>query len=346
MIRMADIAKSVGVARSTVSAVLNDQHRKLGIKIETARRIRATAEKLGYFRNEMAVAVKTGQNAVIGCITVGLNREWVARVITGLLHTSQEAGYLIKIVNIDIDSPESSLDSLSRLVRQRMAGIFCCDVHPPGAMAREFRDLCARYRMPIVAINSADGIGGYHLRSDDLQGTDLAIRYLWKLGHRRIGHITGDPDSMTGQWRRQGFVRAVKRCGGTVPGSLIAVGSYDHPEVSADAARQLLDRKSNRPTAIFCANDEVAATTLHVAHGLGLQVPRDVSVVGYSNIKVSQLTSPHVTTIAQPFERMGERGAKVLLGLISRPQKPRFTVELLPTKLVIRDSTEGAPSST
>lgn len=337
MVKMSDIAWRCGVSRATVSAVLNDHHEKLGIKPETAQRVRDTAEKMGYCRNEMAVAIKTGQNAVIGCLTVGLNREWVARVVCGLLQTVQEAGYLIKIVNLE--TSEASLDSLRRLVRQRMAGIFCCDVHPPGTMGRQFRDLCARYSMPIVAINSADSVGGYQLRTDDWQGSELAVAHLWKLGHRRIAHITGSPDSMTGKLRREGFLRAMKSRGVKVPASWLVTGDYDDPRQAEIAAHRLLTKRGELPTAIFCANDEVASAALRQAHALGLKVPEAISVVGYSDIKVAELTSPPLTTIRQPFEKMGARGATVLLDLIRHQSKQASGIELLPTKLIIRSST-------
>lgn len=336
MVRMSDIAKRVGVSRATVSAVLNDHHEKLGIKPETARRIRETAEKLGYFRNEMAVAIKTGQNAVIGCITVGLDQEWIARVLTGLLETAQEAGYLIKIVNLK--NSDDCLDSLRRLVRQRMAGIFCCNAHPPRLQAKEFRQLCTRYAMPVVAINSSDLVGGYHLRSDDLQGTEQAVGHLWKLGHRQIAHITGDPTSMTGPFRRDGFLQAMSARGAKVPAAWVVAGSYDVARAEA-ATLRFLQRKGSLPTAIFCANDDIAATTVRAALSLGLRVPEDLSIVGYSSIKVGELTSPPLTTIAQPFEKMGSRAAEVLLHWIQEKRTPAEGLELLPTKLIVRAST-------
>lgn len=336
MVRMSDIARRVGVSRATVSAVLNEHHEKLGIKPETADRIRAAAEKLGYFRNEMAVAVKTGQNAVIGCITVGLEQEWIARVATGLLETAQEAGYLIKIVNLK--RSEGCLDSLRKLVRQRMAGVFCCNAHPPRLQAQEFRQLCARYNMPTVAINSSDLVGGYHLRSDDLQGTELAVAHLWKLGHRRIAHMTGDPTSMTGPFRRDGFLKAMKVRGIKVARNDLVPGSYD-PALAETAALRFLQRDKKLPTAIFCANDEVAAATIRAAVSLGLRVPQDLSIVGYSNIKIAELTAPALTTIAQPFEKMGARAAEVLLHLIREKPVSKEGLELLPTKLVKRAST-------
>lgn len=339
MVKMSDIAKRCGVSRATVSAVLNGHQEKLGIKPETADRVRAAAEKLGYFRNEMAVAVKTGQNAVIGCLTIGLNREWVARVVCGLLQTVQEEGYLIKIVNLD--SSEASLDSLRRLVRQRMAGIFCCDVHPAGAMGRQFRELCGRYAMPIVAINSGDSVGGYQLRSNDMQGTEQAVNHLWKLGHRRIAHIAGSPDSVTARLRREGFLRAMKARGIVVPASYLVTGNYDSPEESEAAARKLFSWKGDLPTAVFCANDEVAAATLRTVNDLGLRVPESISIVGYSDIKVASLTTPPLTTVRQPFEKMGARGATVLLELIRKESGKATGVEWLPTKLIARASTRN-----
>jgi len=342
MVRMSDIARRCGISRATVSAVLNDHHEKLGIKSETAEKVRATAEKMGYFRNEMAVAIKTGQNAVIGCITIGLSSEWIARSVTGLLQTGQDEGYLIKIVNLE--TSDNVLDALRRLVRQRMAGIFCCNVNVNATVGRAFRELCGRYEMPVVGGNCSESIGGGHFRSDDLQGMELAVGHLWKLGHRQIAHLTGDAESMTGPLRRDGFLQAMQRRGASVPTSWVVTGSYD-PQIAEASAERLLRRSKNLPTAILCANDEVAVVTLRAARRLGLRVPQDLSVVGYSDMKSAQLADPPLTTIRQPFEKMGARGATVLLELIRKQAKKTPDVEWLPTKLVVRASTAAYTSS-
>lgn len=338
MIRMSDIARRCGVSRATVSAVLNDHHEKLGIKGATAEKIRATAEKMGYFRNEMAVAIKTGQNAVIGCITVDLSAEWIARAVTGLLETAQGEDYLIKIINVS--SADAVSDALGKLVRQRMAGTFCVNVNVTNAVGRSFRELCERYQMPIVGVNCSESIGGQHFRSDDLQGMAQAVGHLWKLGHRRIAHLTGDLESMTGSLRREGFLRAMRERGVTSPTGLLIPSSYDVAQAEPIADRFFKQTKS-LPTAIICANDEVAAVAVRAARRAGLSIPGDLSMVGYSDMKSASLADPPLTTIRQPFEKMGSRGAAILLDLIRGKAKKTTGIEWLPTKLVVRDSTSA-----
>jgi LacI family transcriptional regulator len=195
-----------------------------------------------------------------------------------------------------------------------------------------------------VAIDPHTGQSGLPtIDSDNLRGGQLATNHLLELGHRRIAMITGRPDLESSQLRERGYREALAAAGITADDELILEGDYD-PDVSADCTRRLLT-SARPPTAIFGANDVSAIAAIGTAAGLGLQVPGDLSVVGFDNIPESALCSPPLTTVNQPIRQMGERAIQLLLQLM-RGDHLRSTHITLATDLVVRSSTRrpGGPS--
>jgi LacI family transcriptional regulator len=162
----------------------------------------------------------------------------------------------------------------------------------------------------------------------------LATNHLLGLGHRRIGFLGGRQDLESARLREAGFRRAMADAGLAVDEALVRVGGY-RPETAEGPARELLKR-TDRPTAMFAANDLSAIATIDVARALGLTVPDDLSVIGFDNVPESALASPPLTTINQPLQRMGAEALRLLVDLIEGVE--RDTHIRLPTNLVERGS--------
>jgi LacI family transcriptional regulator len=197
---------------------------------------------------------------------------------------------------------------------------------------------------PIVAVDPHAGPSTMPtVHGDNLAGAIAATEHLLSLGHRRIGFLAGRPDLESARQREQGYRQALEAAGLSVDPELIRVGGYEL-ELSEEPARELLS-VADRPTAIFAANDLSAIQTLHVASGLGLSVPGDLSVVGFDNIPESAVIAPPLTTIDQSIQEMGRRAVEMLLELIegTAPDEPRQVT--LPTRLVVRQSTGPPPGS-
>ena len=150
--------------------------------------------------------------------------------------------------------------------------------------------------------------------------------------------VTGRPDLQSAQLREQGYRQALSAAGVAVDEALIAVGAYD-PAVSAESARHLL-AVADPPTAVFAANDLSAIATMQVASELGLDVPRELSVVGFDNIPESALVTPALTTVDQGIRTMGLRSMDLLIRLI-RGEPAEVTHITLATNLVVRQSTRA-----
>jgi LacI family transcriptional regulator len=181
-----------------------------------------------------------------------------------------------------------------------------------------------------------------------------ATQHLIDLGHRRIAFLGGRADLESARLREAGFRDAMRRAGLSVDPALVADGGFRR-ETAAAPARALLDR-TDRPTAVFAANDLSAIETMHMARELGLRVPQDVSIIGFDNVPESALTDPPLTTVDQSIQQLGEVAANMLIECIERPQhrlepptlepptlEPPTEVRL-PASIVVRHSTAEVSS--
>jgi LacI family transcriptional regulator len=178
------------------------------------------------------------------------------------------------------------------------------------------------------------------VRVDDRAAAEDMTRYLLGLGHRRIGFIKGHPNQSVSNQRLHGFLDVLRDAGIDQDPALIQQGYFDYR--SGMAAAEKLLHGAERPTAIFAANDDMAAATVAVATRLGIQVPRDLSVTGFDDTPISSIVYPALTTIRQPIAAMGRSAIDLLLSEVKRlrdHEKRAPAEELLPHALIKREST-------
>jgi len=337
---MSDIAAHLGVSRLTVSAVLNNRTGEVGISEETARRVREAALELGYHRNHLAIAMKTGVNPVIGCFVSDLSAEWTGRTLSGLLRAMHQSGYLTKIEEVYGEKQETA--ALARFMEQRVAGIFCCNLNSEESFARTLEEVTRRYATPIVCSTSRQDFAAHQVNSDDIQGVGLAVEHLWGLGHRRIAFLGG---SSTDEPRTTGFLRSMEERGGEVAPEHFVITGRDFRRVEA-VVTEWTSRKRGRPTAILCASDSLAAVAIRTARHGGISIPGELSIVGFANGALCEVMDPPLTSVAQPFEVIGHRCGSLLMELIERRRKkaaPSHRTDRVPTTLVVRGSTGPVP---
>jgi LacI family transcriptional regulator, repressor for deo operon, udp, cdd, tsx, nupC, and nupG len=321
-VTMTELATKLGLSRLTVSAVLNNRHEALRISDKTVHRVRETASQLGYVRNQLAIATKTGRTSSIGIIVSHFSAEWVGRILRGFLREARARNHMVVIE--EVSGQESEQRALTKFMEQRLGGIFCCNLNPDGTFPEILAETSLRYSCPIVSSISHHGLPGLHVDSDDRTGMTQATEHLWALGHRNIACLGIDSDPQ----RTDYIVQAVQNLGGTIPEHWRLVRTIDNNQLESDAS-QLLSASGRLPTAIICATDELAAIAMRAANQAGLKIPADLSIVGFSN------------------EEMGKRAAERLLGEMqgdtSDPTVHAVRHELLPVTLIVRDSTGKAP---
>ncbi|MDD5707265.1 MAG: LacI family DNA-binding transcriptional regulator [Kiritimatiellae bacterium] len=341
---MKGLATGLGLSRTTVSLVLNGRTRGTYISDATRQRILEAAEVMGYQPNQIARAVATGRTKVIGVLGHVLEHEFTALMVSGVVRVAQRNGYLVKIQLSDRDaSPEPAVRAA---VQQRLAGIV--SIHSDEAFLLKARAELARHSIPLAIVDHTTlNLGkkrapGIRVVSDDEQGVRDAVAHLAALGHRRIALLSVDGNGTGWRVREKGYRNAMRRFKLRVRDGYLRRLHLDHSHCR-EAASALL-RMTERPTALVCVTDMIAMVALRTARMLGLRVPEDLSVIGFADLDMAQFADPPLTSVAQPFEKMGEVVAERLLAAIAQgtsgaaQRKPL----LLSTRLVVRESTGPA----
>ncbi len=213
----------------------------------------------------------------------------------------------------------------------------------------------AAANMPIVLLARCPDIPedcGY-VYADETQTVDLALSHLWSLGHRRIAHVVGpvipaDTNPYSGQpsdvavMRRDSFTQWMRERGSYEPDYVVPANSYQNDERAKYAIRYSFERwqsMPNPPTAAFCANDALALATIEVATSLGMNLPRDFSIVGVDNHIDGWISTPRLTTVTIPAKEIGQEAVKALLRLINDAPVEECRAIIPVTDLIVRDST-------
>lgn len=327
-----DVARVAGVSKSTVSRVL--QGADASVADATRRQVLEAIEALSYTHNAVASSLRTKRTSTVMLLIPNIDNPFWPAVARGLQDTLAAAGYAVVFANSDWElEQERSFLEMAR--RNRFAALA---VNPAAVPHGEL----AALGVPVVILGLRHLYTGLDtVGSDSYEGTQQALRYLYGLGHRRIGMIWGQRGSQTARYRAyQDFMAAHGLC---VEHDLVAPAPYTL-EGGRRAARRLLTPRT-RPTALFAANDMLALATIQVACELHLDVPGDLSVVGMDDIEPASFATPTLTTVAKDKYELGRRAADLLLSRLdgTAPAGPQRVV--IPCKLVERQSA-GPPATT
>lgn len=340
MVTITDVAAKAGVSRTTVSYVLSGNEIALRISPQTRQRVLDSATALGYQRNALAHAVTTGKSQMLGFWVMDSSREPVVRVLAGAMKEADANGYFIKMLGFD------NLSAPDAIVRQciewRLAGVIA--IHASQALLPQIHPQLAKAEIPAIIVDSQHAPQSkMHITSDSAAGMKRIVEFLIGQGHRDIALIAGSDDARDQVSRcREIAYRLAMQSAGISPYIRVRYGfwNYDLTAATEAATRELLE-SARPPTAIACVSDHTAMVVIRTAAQMGLRVPDELSVTGFDDVAVAALYNPPLTTVAQNFEEMGKRAVQCLL---HGPKKPSNCGELLPTQLIIRNST--APLTT
>lgn len=342
MVTMKQIAAHAGVSQSAVSLALGDGQPSRFLSAATRQRIRDAAQELGYQPNHVARAMVTGQTNVIGFLSGSIRYEYMARMLNGALNVAQQNGYLVKVLLAGEGT--STVSALHKAIQQRLAGVICA--HTDEAFLKLAHAELSRHSMPLAMVDhTIPNLGTYRapgirVVSDDAQGMGDAVAHLTALGHSRIAILSSSGLAAGWRIREDGYRRAMRKA--KLP---VHEGYVQHADGTSESYRHItqgLLAMPQRPTAIVCVTDMIAMEVLRIARHAGLRVPEDLSVIGFADLEMARLGDPPLTTVAQPFDQMGEIAAKRLLSAIeAKPKAPasRPSREVLPTRLIGRKST-------
>ena len=330
-----DVAREAGVHVSTVSRVLNDQAATGRITQDTEERIREVARRLGYRRNTIARALRTGRTLVVGMVVPDVANLYQAEITRGAGDVFYEKGYSLILASTD-DDPAHAQSQVSAMLGVQAEGLMYGVARGnDGVLAGIIEE-----GIPVVLFNRAAGdLGVSAVLPDDHGGTKLAVEHLISLGHTRIVHVGGPEDVSSTVNRLEAFEETLRAADLT--------GSYDftHRQTEEEGYRVTGILLEQRPdtTAVLAANDRLALGAIDAIRATGRSCPDEVSVVGFNDMPYSDRFSPPLTTVRISQYELGARTARLLLETIAEPQKPPET-QLVSAQLVVRGST--APAST
>lgn len=329
-----DVARRAGVGVGTVSRVLNDRPK---VGAETRARVLAAIAELDYVPSETARTLSWGRSKTVAVVSVHLVIPSVIERIRGIEQALTVAGLDLMIRNVE------TVDRRDEVVRQmartdRVDGAVFISIAPRNDELAQIR----RSGLPIVLID-ANHRSVPRVVCDDVAGGRIAAGHLLDLGHTRIGFVGDPPRSDLGvpssQLRLQGARETLAERGLDIPPDRVVHGEHSRAGGQRSALKILSGPKP--PTAIITANDTLAFGVLAAARELGLDVPRDLSVVGYDDVEAADLV--RLTTVHQPLQESGTEAVRRLLALLDGTDKGPLR-SLLPVHLVVRETTGPPPA--
>jgi DNA-binding LacI/PurR family transcriptional regulator len=317
-ITSAEVAAKAGVSQSAVSRVFTPG---ASASAKTAKKVRDAADELGYRPNVLARAMVSGKSRIIGLVVAYLDNHFYPVALELLSNALQAQGYHILIFT----APNSS-DGIDNLVQELMDyqvdGIVTASVSMSSTLANRSR----MAGIPVVLFNRGqDGSGFSSVTSANIEGGRKVAEFLIEGGHQRIAHIAGWQGSSTGRDRAIGFRQGIEAAGQTLNAQIDGMFSR---ETAAEATRTLM-KKSVRPDAIFVGNDHMAFAVMDVIRGeFGLNIPADVSIVGYDDVPMASWTAYDLTTVRQPVNKMVDATIETLIGQINDPKREAKKTEI------------------
>jgi DNA-binding LacI/PurR family transcriptional regulator len=317
-----DVARLAGVSQSAVSRVFTPG---ASASKATVAKVRAAAEQLGYRPDPLARAMITGRTRIIGLVVAYLENQFYPVALERLSRALQDRGYHILVFMAE-NSTEKVAEVVQELIDYRVDGIITASV----SMSNDLTARLLALGIPVVNFNRGqDDARLTDITSDNVAGGRRATEFLIAGGHTRIAHVMGWQGSSTGRDRAEGF-RLAMEAAGLAPIAMVD-GMYAR-DTAAAVARELCIGP-DRPDAIFVGNDHMAFAVMdELRFGLGLDVPGDISIVGYDDVPMAAWPAYDLTTIRQPVNRMVGATAEALLGLIegtASPQKTRIDGPLM-----------------
>jgi DNA-binding LacI/PurR family transcriptional regulator len=319
-----DIAKLVGVTPATVSNVLNGNNR---FSDDTKKRILAAVEQLNYTPNMSARALVKNRSYTIGLFIPASPRAFLdpyfSELLRGLTEVALKFGYVVSIIYAD---------GLNETTRNRIDGLVLTEVK----LKDEYVSMFLQSNIPFVALaRGAENELEDYVVSDTRRGLEEAVKYLARLGHRRIGYALG-PLTYQYVYERYSVFRDIQRELGLICDSTDVATGANSREGGRTAARRIMRSKSEKPTVILASTDVMALGVIEYLQSIGRSVPGDVSVVGFDDAEFSRYINPPIATVRHDIYQLGRHAATML---ISKLEGREYTKPvMLPVKFIVRGS--------
>lgn len=322
------IAEKAGVSKATVSYVINN---KSGVGEETRQKVLKIIDELNYKPNSVARGLAGQSTEMIGLIIPDITDMFYADIIRGVELVANKLDYTINLCTTHGEQAKEN-KMLDYFSSGRVDGIILMVYNIDHSLLTDLKN----QKIPFVLIDySQDQDQFCNIVIDNQWGGYKATNYLIGLKHKKISYIHGIKNNIDDQNRFLGFKKAMAENDLKINNNYLKYGAYTR-EGGYQAAKELLSL-TDRPTAVFAANDQMAIGVINAIQEAGLSVPEDISVIGFDDIEASRLMSPGLTTIRQPTYEMGKIAAKKVFSELKKNKKCSQNIKLR-SKLVIRES--------
>jgi DNA-binding LacI/PurR family transcriptional regulator len=326
-----EIAKRARVSTATVSRTIN---RVPTVNAQLAKRVWSVIEELGYYPNTQARALVSGRSRIFGLIVSEMTNPFFPEIVQVFETIAVQNRYEILLTSTGND-PKRMESSVRRMIERRVEGVAIMTF---GMEEILLEDLKLR-KVPLVFVDVGPPRPRVsNIRIDYLHGIRQAVQHLAALRHEKIALITGPLRLKSAVARQQAFLRSMQEIGLESDPALIVEG--DHTMEGGMAAFKRLLAGSVRPTAVLCSNDMTAIGVMRESHDAGILIPRDLSVVGFDDVRLAQFVLPPLTTVQMSQSELARLAFNALLAEVERETPvPNGTEYVLKTSLVLREST-------
>lgn len=330
-----DVAKEAGVSIASVSNVINGKGKVSAKKREEIRKV---MERLNYRPNVIASALMGKRTYTLGLLVPDVANPFFAEIARTVEDRAHQAGY--SVIACSTDNKEERIERYIRLLkRKRVDGLIIgTGLGETGSQA-----LQAEKAVPVVLIaRGSDALPAHSVLTDDRAGGAAAARHLLGLGHRRLAVLAEGAQVTSSADRVRGFRAALSEAGVTLAEDDVLI--CETSVAAGERAAGELLRRAERPTALFCCNDMLAAGALRAAKRSGIRVPGELSVVGFDNTVLAEVTDPALTTIAQPLDGIVGQALELLL---AEPEDGAAELRrvIMAPELIVRESTAPPPET-
>lgn len=326
-----DIAKLSGVSAATVSRTLSNPRL---VSKSTRDKVLKAVNDTGYKPNRFGASLRTQKSKNVVVVMPDITHQVNAALIRAIENEAAKAGYSVLLGDTQNNFERESYYG-DMVMSGQADGIL---VFTPRIPFTIDKTLPLKEQLPPL-VNSCEEIDSEYVHKvviDNQLGAVKAVKHLLDLGHKKIAAVKGPDMTPSSRARLDGYKQALMEAGISINEKYIITGDYN-PDSGFSAMEELL-RLKDRPTAVFCFSDDMAIGAINALREYDYDIPNDMSVIGFDDIRYASLVSPKLTTIRQPLEQMGSKCMQVLLGLMNGKKDLDKYIEL-PTELVIRQST-------
>lgn len=331
-----EIAKRAKVSTATVSRTIN---RVPTVDPVLAKRVLKVVEDMGYYPNSQARALVSGKSRIFGLIVSEITNPFFPEIVQAFEDIAVQNHYEILLTSTVHDPKRMEL-AVRRMIERRVDGVAILTFGMEDALIEDLRFR----KVPLVFVDVGPQAAGItNIRVNYQQGIREAVRHLAELGHKRIAFVTGPIILKSAMARRTAFEGAMQENGLAVDQGLIVTG--DHKVEGGVAALAHLAALTKRPTAILCSNDMTAVGVMREAYDRGIAIPRELSVIGFDDIRLAEFTTPPLTTVRMSQKLLAEYAFQALRGEVEGRDGSTNGKEVdLETALILRGSTAKVSS--